>query len=68
MKLPEPMFSITPEALDAVDVMRAADELAPPVVDSEVLRLAHVNQAVVAAPSVRVNDRFGSDAAADNGL
>ena len=52
MKLLETMFSITPEALDAVDVVRASDELALPVVDSEVLRVAHVNQAVVAAPAI----------------
>ena len=68
MKLLETMFSITPEALDAVDVCRAAHELAVPVVDPKVLRIAHVNQSVVAAPAVRVDDRFGSHTTATNGL
>ena len=69
MKLPETMFGITPEALDAVDMCRAAHELAAlPMVDSEVLRVAHVNQTVIATPPIRIDDRFRSDAATNNGL
>jgi len=68
MKLPETMFSITPEALNAIDTMRATHELAPPVIDSKVLSLACIYQTVVAAPSIRVDHHFGHDATANNGL
>ncbi len=57
-----------PEAPYPVDVTRAAHELALPVVDSEVLRISDIDQAVIAAPAVGVDDRFGSHAIADNGL
>ncbi len=43
MELLKPMFSITPEALDAVDMMRATHELVAPVIDSEVLGIADIN-------------------------
>ncbi len=62
------MFSITPEALDAVDMMRPAHELALSMVDSEVLRVAYVNQSIIAAPAVGVNDHFRGNTTANNGL
>src|SRR6201989_3433812 len=68
MKLPEPIFSVTPEALDAIDMMCASHELALPVVDSEVLGVSDINQPVVAAPAIRIYDRFGRDTTANNGL
>ena len=68
VELMQPTLSITPEALDAVDVVRTSDELVGPVVDPEVLRVADIDQAVVAAPPVRVNDDLRCHAATDNGL
>ena len=58
MKLLQAMFGKTPKALDAVDVMRAAGELILAVIDSVVLRVADVNDSVVAAPAVTMGDRF----------
>jgi len=68
MKLLETMFSITPKALNAIDMMRTAHELTLSTVDSEVLGVAHVSQSVVAAPAVRVDHRFGRNATTNNGL
>ena len=68
MKLLEPMFSITPEALDAVDMTGAAHELILPVVDSVVLTVADIDESVVATPAVRVDDDLRGDAPTDNGL
>jgi len=68
MKLLEPIFSVTPEALDAIDMMCASHELALPVVDSEVFGVSDINEAVVAAPAIRIDDRFGRDTTANNGL
>ena len=61
VKLLETMFSITPEALNAVDMMRAAHKFALPVINSKVFGVAHICQAVVTAPSLRVDHRFGRD-------
>ena len=68
VELLQAMFGETPEALDAVDVVRASGELILPVMDSVVLRVADINEAVIAAPPVRVDDRLGCDATADNRL
>ncbi len=58
----------TPEALDAVDVAAATSELIRPMMDSQVLGVADIDQTVVATPPVRMNDRFHGDATANNGL
>ena len=59
---------ITPEALNAVDMVRASGELVCSMLDSKVLRVADINQTVVAAPAITVDDRLGCDPTATNGL
>ena len=49
VELPQAMFSEAPEALDAVDVVRATRELVLPVINSVVLRVPDIDEAVVAA-------------------
>lgn len=44
--------------------MRASSKLVLPVLNSEVLRVANVNQAVIAAPAVTMDDRVNGDATA----
>ena len=58
---------MTPEALDAVDVCRASRELIAPVVNPEVLRVADIDEPVVAAPAVGVDDRVERHPTADYG-
>ena len=53
MKLHQPMFGITPERLDAVDVPAAFDELVVAVIDPKVLVQAQINQPIVASPTNR---------------
>ena len=68
VELMQPGFSITPEALNAINVTVAAHELILPVVNSVVFTVADINESVVAAPAVRVNDGLDRDATANNGL
>ena len=55
----EPGFGETPEAFDVVDVGLPLGELVPAVVDSQVLAIADIDQAVVAAPVVGVDHALG---------
>lgn len=57
-----------PEALDAVNVSRAARELVAVVPDAIVLLVAHVDDAVVRTKAVSMNRRRQLDIAADNRL
>src|SRR5437762_2086606 len=68
MKLLQAMLGETPETLDAVNMVCATRELVLPMIDSIVLRVADINQAIVAAPPVRVDDRLRGNATANNGL
>jgi hypothetical protein len=65
VELLEPVLGEAPEALDPVDVTAATGELVGRVVDPEVLRVPDIDQAVVAAPAVAVDDRVECDSAAD---
>ena len=62
MHAPEPRqsrFRVAPEAFDAVDVVAtlpSAAELVSAVIHPQVLLVSHVHQAVVALPSVGMND------------
>jgi hypothetical protein len=68
MKLLQAIFSEAPEALYPVDVVCAPRKLVLPMVNSIGFRVPDINEAVVAAPSVRVNDRLNSNATANNRL
>ena len=58
VELLKPALGIAPEALNAVDMVRATRELIRPMLDSEVLGIADIDEAVLAAPPVRVDDRL----------
>jgi hypothetical protein len=68
VELLEPPLGKAPEALNAVDVCRARHELVLTVMDSKMLSVPDINQSVVAAPALRVDDRIECDATAHNGL
>ena len=68
VELLETTLGIAPEALDAVDVALLIGKLVRAMMDSEVLGVTDINQAIVAAPAVRVDDGVGRDATANNGL
>ena len=59
MKLRQPMFGITAERLDAVDVPAAFDELVVAVIDPKVLVQAQINQPIVASPTIGMDDAVG---------
>ena len=68
MKLLQAMFSETPETLNAVDVARASGELIATMINPIVFRVADINQAVITAPPVRMDDDINRDSAANNRL
>jgi hypothetical protein len=68
VELLEATLGIAPEALDAVDVALFISELVGAMTHPEVLRIADINEPVVAALAVRVDHRIGGDATANNGL
>ena len=68
VELLEPALSITPETLNAIDVSCAAHELVVAMIDSIMLTVANIYQAIITAPPVRVDDCSERDATANNGL
>ena len=68
MELHQPPFRERPEGLDAVDVGPATSEFVLSVLHPEVLLVAEIDQAVIPAPSVGVNDAVEADSSPDNGL
>ena len=62
------MLGVAPERLNAVDMPGSLDELIVAVVDPKVLFQADVNQAIVARPTVGMNDAVGVNFASNNGL
>ncbi len=58
----------TPERLDAIDVALVGSELIIAVIDSVMFTVTDINQPVVTAPAIRVDDRGYRDATANNGL
>src|ERR1017187_250865 len=63
----QPSFGETPKALDTIDVVLAHGELMSLVVHPEMFLIAHIDQAVVAGPTIGVDDRLEADTA-QNGL
>ena len=68
IELLEPALGKTPETLNAVDMTAATSKLVCPMMNSEVPGVADIDQPIIAAPSVRMNDRFERDSTANNGL
>ena len=67
-ELVQPALGEAPERLDAVDVGRVLHVLVPAVKHAVVAGVAHVDQAVVAAPAVGVDHSGGVDFAPDDAL
>ena len=59
VELLQPAFGITPERLDAVDMMLTPGKLTRTVVHSEMPIKTDIHQAIIAAPAIRVNHRIG---------
>ncbi len=68
IELLQASFGRRPKTFDAIDIWITIGKLVGWVVDPEMLWITQVNQAVVAAPAVGMNNRFNPDASVDNGL
>ena len=67
-KLAKAAFGNPPEAFNAVDVNAPAHELIVHMRHLEMLAIADINQAIIAAPAIGVNDTIEGDATPNNGL
>ena len=63
VELGQASLGVAPEALDAVDVRSIVGEFILPVLDAQMLLVTHIDQAIVATPSVGVHHRVQADAA-----
>jgi len=68
MKLHEPPFRIRPEGFDAIDMAFAIGKLVGAMVDTIMLFVAQINQPIIAAPGVGVNDALKRYSTSDNAL
>jgi len=59
-------FCIAPEALDSVNMTFAINKFILPVVDSKMLFVTKINQAVIASPAIRMNNTFQTHSSAYN--
>ena len=65
-ELSQTQFGVGPEGLDTVDVAVASSKLVFSMMDSEVLGVANINQALVAPPTITVDDAVDRDMAPNN--
>lgn len=68
VELLQATFGIRPETFDAVDMRIAGDKLILRVIDAVMFIKADIDQTVVAAPAVRMNDRVQRNTPANNVL
>src|SRR5262245_45657387 len=67
--LRQPCFRRAPEAFNAIDVNATPPgELIGAVQDPMMLTVAYIDQAIIAAPAIRMNDAPALDPSAQNGL
>ena len=67
LELGEPDFCPSPKAFDAVDVGRAIDELVPGMI-YPIMTIAYIDQSVIAAPAIGVDDGRRVNPTPDNPL
>lgn len=60
-ELGKPGLRKAPEAFNSVDVALALSKLILPMVDSEMLFKAEVNEPIIASPSIGMDDAFKAD-------
>ena len=66
MKLYQTVFRITLKRLDTVNVLRSTSKLILPVMHPEMLCKTHINQTMITAPSVSIDDALNGDMSAYN--
>jgi len=54
---------VTPEAFNPIDVSTTFGKFVLAVIDAQMLAITDIDQAVIAAPAVRVDDAFQFDSA-----
>ena len=60
------VFRITPKRLNTVNVLRSTSKLILPVIHPKMLCKSHINQTMITAPSVSIDDALNGDMSAYN--
>ena len=66
MKLYQTVFRITPKRLNTVNVLRSMSKLILPVIHTKMLCKPYINQTMITAPSVSIDDALNGDMSAYN--
>src|SRR5712691_1374382 len=61
-------FGVAPEAFDPINMMGSARKLIPTMIDAKMLRVTDINQSVIAAPAVGMDNSIQGHAPANYGL
>ena len=61
-------FRVAPKAFYAIDMATLIGKFIVPVVDPEMLLVPYIHQAVIATPSIGMDDAFDADSTSDNRL
>ena len=61
-------FGIPPETFNSIDVITAFGKFILAMINPELLTVTNIDQAIIAAPAVRVDDAFEFHSAANNRL
>ena len=64
----QPGFGKAPEAFNAIDVGSTSDKFILPMINTQVLAIADIDQAVITAPTIRIDDAIQGNTAPDNSL
>ena len=68
IELRESALGIAPEGFDSVNVAVASGEFIGPMINSKVFFVADIDKAVIASPTIAVNDALKGNMASDNSL
>ena len=68
IELHHPSLCIAPKAFNAVNMNRASGEFIVAMIDSQVFVKAHINQAIVATPTICMDDAGNVGFASNDGL
>ena len=64
----QPGFCIPPEAFDSINMSFTTDEFILPMMNSKMLFIADVNQAIISSPTIRVDNTFKVYTTSDDSL
>ncbi|SNU78984.1 Uncharacterised protein [Neisseria zoodegmatis] len=66
VKLYQAMLRVAPKGFNTIDMLSAMSKFIITMTHSEMLREAHINQPLITAPSISMDDALNRDMSSDN--